>query len=187
MSIFSGIKTIVSATKALSSARKEYKTLMKKAKYMTLSDAEAMDDDALTMCVSVRTEVADERELAALSEPVRFIYTVFSYQAEVNNGGLCQYFVNSSRMTAPYLEEALSAIGAGLHREQFSDFMSVNRIDVTDLSEFILEDIDQFEEKCELYAFDDFDNTFYELEEKESLDSLCAAYIRAHMTDFFNN
>ncbi len=36
---------------------------------------------------------------------------------EVNNGGLCQFFVNSSREFAPDLSAALDAIGALEHKK----------------------------------------------------------------------
>ena len=35
--------------------------------------------------------------------PRRVAYTVDAFDREVQNGGLCQYFVNSSRETAPEL------------------------------------------------------------------------------------
>lgn len=185
MSIFSGIKAVFSVAKALIRTQKEYKALRRKAEGITLSEAAALSDEELTVCVSCRLEDVDYSELAALPEPARFLCALNAYQAEVNNGGLCQYFVNSSRDTAPYLEKALSAVGAERHWEQFHDFMESNRIDVNDLSDFILEDIDEFEEKCELYAFDEFDTAFYELEAEESLEALSAAYIRNHLSDFF--
>lgn len=185
MSVFSVIKEAFGVVKTIVKVNQEFKAMRKKARSVTISEAAALSDEELTMCVSCRLEDVEYERLSALPEPVRFICTVNAYQAEVNNGGLCQYFVNSSRDTAPYLEKALSAVGAVRHWEQFHDFMESNRIDVNDLSDFILEDVEEFEEKCELYAFDDFDNAFYELEAEESLEALSAAYIRNHLSDFF--
>lgn len=152
---------------------------------MTLEDARELDEYELVECVFCRLDAEDEEELAAMSEPQRMMYTVLWYQAEVNNGGLCQYFVNSSSMTAPYLEEALNVIGADAHLELFHRFVTENGIDVNDLDSFRIESADEFEEQLARYPFEAFDDSYYELERYGCLDELCSAYIQAHIEDFF--
>ena len=46
------------------------------------------------------------------SIPRKVFSAIWAVESEVNNGGFSQYFLNSSAETAPFVEEALSAIGA---------------------------------------------------------------------------
>jgi len=54
----------------------------------------------------------DERGWAKLTKPQQHYYAVLIYDAEVNNGGHSQYFVNSSGDSYETALEGLSAIGA---------------------------------------------------------------------------
>lgn len=163
----------------------ETKEAEKAYEKMTLEDARKLDEYELVECVFCRLDAEDAEELAALPEPQRVMYTVLWYQAEVNNGGLCQYFVNSSSMTAPYLEDALSTIGADAHLELFHRFVTENGIDVNDLDSFHIDSEDQFEEQLARYPYETFEEGYYDLERYGCLDELCSAYIQAHMEDFF--
>jgi prepilin signal peptidase PulO-like enzyme (type II secretory pathway) len=49
---------------------------------------------------------------ADLTKEQILAYSLYMFEMEVNNGGLCQFFVNSSRECAPFISEALEAIGA---------------------------------------------------------------------------
>lgn len=153
---------------------------------MTLTQARELEDEALTTCVITRMGDYDKAELKTVAQPLRVVYTVFWYQIEVNNGGLCQYFANHSAVTAPYLEQALYEVGAKKHLDLFHRFVTENGIDVRDLSSFKLERVEDFEEQEKRYPFDQFDDAFYALEEeKERLSDALACYIRQHLTDFF--
>ncbi|HTC91206.1 MAG TPA: DMP19 family protein [Bryobacteraceae bacterium] len=44
--------------------------------------------------------------------PQKVFSSVWAVESEVNNGGFSQYFLNSSAETAPFVVEALEAIGA---------------------------------------------------------------------------
>ena len=80
---------------------------------ITQAEAETLSDEELWDCITSRLpQVEEPEELAELPGVVRVVYTLYWYDLEVQNGGLCQYFVNSSRITAPYLPEALTAVGA---------------------------------------------------------------------------
>jgi hypothetical protein len=51
-------------------------------------------------------------DLVVQSIPQRTFTSVWVLEAEVNNGGFSQYFLNSSAETAPFVVLALEAIGA---------------------------------------------------------------------------
>lgn len=111
-------------------------------------------------------------------------YIVNYFSMEVNNGGLCQYFVNSSRLTAPNILDALKTIGADPYFDLLHSFVSGHHIDLTDLNSFIIENVDDFEAQSERYPFDEFDEPFYQLEENIHLEQLLSAYARLHIQDF---
>jgi hypothetical protein len=46
------------------------------------------------------------------SLPQKVFSSVWALESEVNNGGFSQYFQNSGAETAPFVAEALNAIGA---------------------------------------------------------------------------
>lgn len=92
-------------------------------------------------------------------------YSLFNFEAEVNNGGLCQFFVNSSSECAPFMIEAFETVGAADLKMLFSQFVQENNIDVCNLSSFKIKDIDEYEAQTERFDFDSFDNQFYEVED----------------------
>ena len=58
----------------------------------------------------------------SLSEPLRVVYVVYFLEAEVYNGGLSQFYINSSGATAPLVSEALGKIWAFEHKKLYDDF-----------------------------------------------------------------
>ena len=154
---------------------------------MTRAEAEQLSDEELWNCVSFwLCRLEDGKALAEESLARRAVYTVDTFDREVQNGGLCQYFVNSSRETAPELEEALTQVGAESYRKLFHDFVTENDIDVTQLDSFIIHSTEDFEAQNERYPFDAFDEAYYDLYQREPLDAHCTAYIRRHLGDFFD-
>lgn len=135
-------------------------------------------DQNITIC----EEAEDTKdELALFSGARRTVYIVNTFDAEVQNGGLCQFFVNSSRCLAPYVSEALAAIGADAHKKLYDDFIATNHIDVTDLDSFIVTGVRGYKKQTKRYDFDAFDDRYYELED---LQDTIANYIRANITEF---
>lgn len=88
--------------------------------------------------------------------------TIKCFDSEINNGGLCQFFVNSSRCYAPYVEESLNRIGATQISNLFKTFVNENNIDLSDLSSFMCNSIEEYQSKTERYDFDSFDDSYYE-------------------------
>ena len=134
-----------------------------KYRNMGTEDLLALDDEDLydavsCICEDVICELSDE----TLNNPQRYVYSLIQFEMEVNNGGLCQFFVNSSSECAPYISSALAEIGASEMQHLYDNFISSNNIDVNDLSSFKIDDIDEYEDQTERYDFDSFDDKFYD-------------------------
>ena len=112
-----------------------------------------------------------------LSDEEKVFYVVYYFNAEWQNGGLCQFFVNSSRVYAPIIGEYLGIIGALEHKQIYEDFIKNNNINVNDLSYFENRTI-SYQEKVNSYPFDKFDDEFYELPE---LDEYLEKYLEEYM------
>lgn len=117
----------------------------------------------------------------ALSDAERIFYICQYFDAEVNNGGLCQYFVNSSRYTAPELSASLAAVGAREHQRLFNAFVKENHLDLNDFDSFDVDSVDDYAAQTERYPFDDFDDQFSGL---PPLETILASYVREHINDF---
>ena len=122
-----------------------------------------------------------EDETALFTGARRTVFVLNIFDAEVQNGGLCQFFVNSSRIAAPYVSKALAAVGAEEHRKLFDTFIETNHIDVRDLDSFRIFGIRGFKRQHKRYDFDAFDDRYYEL---DPLEDPVANYIRANITEF---
>ncbi|MBR1811258.1 MAG: DUF4375 domain-containing protein [Clostridia bacterium] len=116
-----------------------------------------------------------------LSKPQKVFFAASYYEMEVSNGGLCQFFVNSSRCIAPVLSECLQEIGADEHKALFDAFVSDNQIDVRDFSSFEIDDLSAFTAQTERYPFDEFDEAFYAL---PPLTDYLTAYVQKHISAF---
>ena len=178
MGLFSFFKEVKSAYKHIS-------------KYMNMSydDLCSLDDEELKEAISIRMTGAERRldveECLTTFFGAKKIYYVINYfDMEVQNGGLCQYFVNSSRLTAPYILDSLKEIGATSFYKLLDDFINVNNINLNNLDSFIIQDIDEFESQTKRYPFDSFDEAYYNLYENESLEDMLFKYVKKHLNDF---
>lgn len=139
---------------------------MKKAKKIRAMGKEqilSLDDEQFFDAINCVCEdaVFDIKEPRIANEQ-KLLYSLIEFEMEVNNGGLCQFFVNSSRECAPYISEALNEIGAFDLKKLYDSFIADNNIDVNDLSSFISNDIDEYQAQTERFDFDSFDDEFYE-------------------------
>lgn len=104
-------------------------------------------------------------DLSLLTQDERIFFVVYTFNTEVLNGGLCQFFVNSSRAYAPLISECLQAVGALSQKQLFDNFIKTNNINLNDLSAFKISSSEEWGEKLKLYPFDDFDDNFEELDD----------------------
>ena len=157
--------------------------------YCNLSTDElaALSDEDLFVACKLRIDVivdtcTDSAEaFARLNDHQKVVYALDYLEMEVNNGGLCQFFVNSSRVVAPYVSDYMALIGASEHKALFDGFISQHRIDLNDLSSFIIHRHRDYEAQTKRYPFDEYDDQFYTL---PSLQEPLTAYIRQHLDEF---
>lgn len=160
------IKAIFQSVKQAKAQEKLY------SKYKAFSNEQllCLNDDELRDAINIICDSdVDEETLANANAYQRTFLTVWYLDAEVNNGGLCQFFVNSSRAYAPYVSGALEMIGAFQTKKLFDEFVAKNNIDLENLDSFISDDLSEFQGQYERYPFDDFDNSYYEVEEAYDL------------------
>lgn len=187
MGLFSAIKNIIKFKKELKKSIEEAQKNEKRYLAMTTDELSALSDEELFDAVTARTENKvdsfDEFEegVNSLNHSQKIFYSVNWLEIEVNNGGLCQFFVNSSRMVAPFISEYMGIIGAAEHKKLFDSFISKNTIDLNNLSSFDCDEADEFEEQYQRYPFDEYDDAFYDL---EPLEAYLKKFIRGNLTDF---
>lgn len=147
----------------------------------------ALDDDELWETIWLQNldiaETAEDEntELQAFSGPRRVVYILSTFDAEIQNGGLCQFFVNSSREVAPFVCESLSVVGATEHCALLQAFVTENGIDLSDLSSFMVTSRRGYIKQTKRFDFDSFDQRYYEL---PPLQECATAYIRANIEAF---
>ena len=187
MGLFSAIKNMIKFRKELKKSIEEAKKNEKRYLEMTVEELSALSDDELFEAVTARTESKvdsfDEWEdgVNLLNPSQKIFYSVNWLEMEVNNGGLCQFFVNSSRMVAPLVSEYMGIIGAVDHKKLYDDFISKYGIDLNNLSSFDIEDATEFEEQNQRYPFDEYDDAFYDM---EPLETYLKKFIRENIKDF---
>jgi hypothetical protein len=123
----------------------------------------------------------EETALSAISPARRAVYILSIFDMEVQNGGLCQFFVNSSRSLAPYVNECLEMIGAHEHKKLFSEFVTENNIDLEDLESFQSDTIDEYVAQTKRYDFDSFDDAYVRL---TPLQNYIVSYYKTHLSEF---
>ena len=161
----------------------------KDAAYLKLSTAElsCLSDDELFCAAVVRAQHAvdayeDMAEgIHALSREQQVLYGLNYLDCEVNNGGLCQFFVNSSRVLAPMISGYMETVGAVEHKKLYDGFLKKHRIDVSDLSSFDSRSAEEFEAQYDRYPFDEYDDAFYET---EPLETYLIPFIKANLDKF---
>ena len=155
---------------------------MKKAKKFRTMGKEGLlalnDEDFYDAIECVCEDAVYDIEDKKINDKQKFVYSLNKFEAEVNNGGLCQSFVNSSSECAPYVSNALAAVGAINLKKLFDDFISENNIDLKDLSSFKISNIDEYEAQTERFDFDSFDDEFYK---DENLHQQIIDYSRKHI------
>ena len=188
MGLFSAIKAFF-ALRRINLEKQLEEIREREARYpaMTTDELAALDDEELFDAVNTRTEnkVESFEDSAdgfnSLNDSQKVFYALNWLEMEVNDGGLCQFFVNSSRIVAPLVSEYMGIVGAHAHKKMFDDFVKKNNINLNELSFFDIEKIEEFEEKAESYPFDDYDEAYYET---EPLQTYLEKYIRKHVADF---
>lgn len=165
--------------------------LLSGSRYLDMSteDLSALSDDELYEAVIFRidskvNEYDDiEEGINSLSYTQKVFYSVSYLEMEVNNGGLCQFFVNSSRYVAPYVSEYMGVIGAIDHKKLYDGFVIRHTIDLDGISSVKESDrpTDYYYSLYKKYPFSEYDDAFVKL---IPLKEYLVKYIRENLNEF---
>ena len=108
------------------------------------------------------------------------VAALITFDAEMMNGGLCQFFVNDYNGYAQYIVDALGEVGADELQKHYFDFINQNKIDVTQMESFRISNVHDYVKQFERFPYESFDHTFFELYQKENLGELLFAYVRLY-------
>ena len=144
------------------------------------------DDDLFETIYFQNIDIAEvaedeDKELEQFTGARKIVYVLGLFDSEIQNGGLCQFFVNSSRIVAPYVIESLRCVGADEHLNLFEEFITTNNIDVSDLESFKVFSKRGYIKQTKRFDFDSFDDNYYEL---PALQEKVVAYIKNNINEF---
>jgi len=149
---------------------------------LKLSDNEFYIAIITRLQYKVRTNNSD---INPLNEEEKIVFETDIYDSEINNGGLCQFFTNSSSLVAPYISNNLKILKAKEHKKLFDNFIKENKIEVNDLSSFEITMIDniqkQYQNNLDKYPFDEFDTKYFKL---PPLQTTLTEYIKNNISKF---
>lgn len=119
----------------------------------------------------------EESALAVMNENQKVFYVLSLYDSEVQNGGLAQFFANSTSFLAPYISEALDKINAKEHKILFDNFLRNNNVTLTQ------ETLEDFFANNDIpdQSWENFDETYYTLSD---IQSSLTTLIRKNINDF---
>ena len=142
----------------------------------------AMEDNNMYDALILRFMDAEPNTLNPKQMTVAALIT---FDAEMMNGGLCQFFANDYNGYAQCISEALGEIGAIEMQKHYSAFVNQNEIDVTQMDSFRIVSIPDYLKQYERFPYESFDNTFSEIYQKEKLGDLLLAYARLYADEIF--
>lgn len=146
---------------------------------LKLSDDKLFETVYLQTLDLVESFPDEESALAQISPVQRTVYILSIYDMEIQNGGLCQFFVNSSRSLAPYVEQCLKTVGAEAHSQLLAEFIANNHLDLYNLDSFEISGIEEYAAQVERYDFDTFNDAYCEL---IPLQDYIITYIKANIS-----
>ena len=148
---------------------------------LKLTDDQLYEKVYLQMIDLVESYPEEETALSQISQECRIVYILSIYDMEIQNGGLCQFFVNSSRSLAPFVDECLAAVEAQEHKNLLSAFVTDNNIDLTHLESFEIQNTNDYMAQTKRFDFDSFDKAYIEL---TPLQNNIVSYIKANISKF---
>ena len=123
-----------------------------------------------------------DASFSALNEYEQTFWVVYEFDAEVLNGGLCQYFGNTQGRDCDRIVDDLKKIGADDYASLYSGFVKENKINGDEFANDLNED---WESSYNKYPYESFDDAFSKLYmEEKALDSYLAEYVRSNSEYF---
>ncbi len=114
------------------------------------------------------------------------VAALITFDAEMMNGGLCQFFANDHNGYAQYISDALGEVGATEMQKHYSSFINQNEIDVTQMDSFRIRSVRDYLKQYERFPYESFDTVFSGIYQKENLSDLLFAYVRLYGDEILN-
>lgn len=149
----------------------------------TLAELLALEGryDAFDIVCAVDSALFDkEMSIGLKSAPETYVYAVNRLRGEVFNGGYDQFFRNSSGLTAPFIVDALRAIGAEeVARITERAIAAVGSSDPERIDEILFSDEGEEERDAELGRCDDLYYAYHDAN-RDALDRMLLEYLKSH-------
>lgn len=142
---------------------------------MTREELMTMDDADLVAAIGEKLDRKFEAE-NELTGPEIVVYTLYLFDQEVQNGGLNQFFCNSSSEMAPFVPSSLLNVEADEYEALLAHFLDETAME--------LDSLDDADDEKYAEAYGEFDDAYYAMYSEQPLDEMTAAYIRAHADVF---
>jgi hypothetical protein len=142
-------------------------------------------DDLYFAILNITSGPQDDTHFDLLSESAQALYAAAIFNAEIMNGGLCQFFINCGSGYAARVTNTLNAIGLGKIGELYESFLTDHQITLADIDSFTItttteESIKQYTR----YPFDDFNNAYVALWDELGFSAAMLQYAQAHPEAF---
>lgn len=174
--------SIIIIVKVIRVKRNSKKTNINKRSSEAL-DYNDMIDYITELCISFY-----DKDSKQFTDEQLVVISTMTYYDEMMNGGLCQFFTNSSRVFAPILSTNLEKINAAKHKIHFDKFIKKNKIDVKVLDSFDSDEVDEFIEQYDKFPFEEYDLEFYDIDSKsEDLCKLIIEYAKNNLKEVFTD
>ena len=162
-------------------------------KKLTFEILDSIPDDDLEQTVydNIYEIIGDDyknelNNVKKLTKGQQAIFSIWTLEAEINNGGFNQFYFNSSGQYAEMAKIGLKTIGA----EKFSELTKrANKIyseNKERLEEYDDGTMESFSESYKNNPLNDLDTEFYKLYESEKIEELRIKYIRENTNEFIS-
>ena len=150
---------------------------------LNADDILAMEDNDMYDAMITRFMDAEPN---TLNQKQLTVAALITFDAEMMNGGLCQFFVNDYSGYAQYVSDALEEVGAVEMQKHYSSFVTQNEIDISQMDSFRIGSVQDYVKQFESYPYEEFDNTFSEIYQKENLADLLLSFVRRYEEEILN-
>jgi hypothetical protein len=162
-------------------------------KELTEKIIDSIPDDKLEEAImeniwsKMNNEMSDEYDVVKKQSKARqAIYIAWQVDAEVNNGGFNQFYVNSSRLFANDMEDAYKAFGAYKYANLVHHANKIYQKEKKKITQDQDGSADGFSKSYDNNPLNELDDAFYALEKQENINGLKIAFIRKNKADFID-
>ena len=155
------------------------------AGYPAMDAAEMFATEELSMHDTLIIRFMDA-DPGALNQKQLTVAALITFDEEMMNGGLCQFFVNDHYGYAQYVSDALEEVGATELQAHYDGFLGENKIDVTQMDSFRIANILDYAKQYSRFPYEAFDDTFAEIYQREHLANKVLSYVQLHEDEVLN-